>query len=122
MNGWADILNVGTIGTSGGCLIFLFAVWRGLLIPERVVAKLLAARDLVIAGKDAMIAQIKDDRDAQIERERAETAEWRGAWRAEQAARLQLQEQNGELLELARTGTHALTAVAQAAGHDDPPH
>lgn len=50
---------------------------------------------------------------ATLQDARAEASNWREAYELEREARSALQQQNGELLELAKTSTSVLTALGQ---------
>lgn len=71
------------------------------------VALLAAVFLLVVFGRLIPLRQmeaLRKDKDAQI-------ATWRAVAEREAAARQEVQRQNGELLELARTAGHVLTAL-----------
>lgn len=95
-------------------------VWGQISITQGGAAALLAVFVLlVLLGRlvplRTLEARLKD-RDEQLQAERAEKNTWRATAERESAARLALQAQNGELLELARTAGHVLTALPTPTG------
>jgi len=89
-------------GAAGLVALIVFLVLRGNLVPRSTL------RDH-LAGRDARIAELAEERDT-----------WRAAYETSEAGRHLAQEQARELLELSRTATHVLTSLprrGEGVGH-----
>jgi hypothetical protein len=74
---------------------------------------------LIFTGKlvpRSVVEQIRTDKDSSIARAVAETEAWKEAYTIEARSRLELGNQFGELLELAKTSDHALQSIVRRDG------
>lgn len=100
-------LPVGSIGSSALVTLFVIALLRGYLVPRSTLQDVRNDRDARIAE----ITHEKDIREAQLIQERDA---WKQAFLNADKSREILIDQNGELTELARTGTAVLQSLPSA--------
>ena len=86
-------VNVAQGGAAAIVILVVLLIIRGNLVPRSVLED-------VRKDRDARVAQIIAERDT-----------WREAHRQSEAARIEAQNQVGELLELSRTADHVLRAL-----------
>jgi hypothetical protein len=92
---------VGFLQASAGTIVLigLLLIFTGRLVPRR------EDRDARLADRDARIRELAAERDT-----------WRAACERSEVARMELQAQTAEQLELSRTAVHLLAALPQASG------
>lgn len=98
MGSITDFISIGQLTASGLLLLVALLFFLGRVIPKSTVDALLAARD------------------AEIARCRDTSTEWRSAYELERHARELVTEQNGELIEVARTVEHIMESLREAVG------
>jgi hypothetical protein len=98
---------VGFLQASAGTIVLigLLLIFTGRLVPRRTVEDVREDRDARLADRDARIRELAAERDT-----------WRAACERSEVARMELQAQTAEQLELSRTAVHLLAALPQASG------
>lgn len=86
-------VNIAQGGAVALVTLVVLLIYRGLLVPRSVLED-------VRKDRDARVADLVAERDA-----------WRQAYRESESARVEAQNQVGELLELSRVADHVLRAI-----------
>jgi hypothetical protein len=121
MNALLEGVNVLNIGAGGIVSIGVLAVFRGWLVPRRVLNDLRAATDARVADKDTQIARIAAESEVQFDRLAKDKNDWKDAYTASSATNATLTRQNDELMESARVSAAVLAQLPKALGRGEQP-
>lgn len=119
MNALLEGVNILNVGAGGIVSIGVLAVFRGWLVPRRVLNDLRAATDARVADKDAQIARIAAESEQQFDRLTKEKNDWKDAYSASSTTNATLARQNDELLESARVSAAVLAQIPKALGRGE---
>ncbi|WP_330328164.1 hypothetical protein [Streptomyces pseudovenezuelae] len=97
-------VNVASGGAAAILTLVVLLILLGRLVPRSVLND-------VRKDRDDRVAEVLKDRDDRVAEVLAERNTWRQAHQESEAARIDAQNQVGELLELARVADHVLRAM-----------